>query len=153
MGILMTDRQASSEVVEGGQDSRDNRIAEVFSRKSSFGILEFLFEFWPAWMFNKKKRFLPICRIIIGDEDDGSIVIDKNVVITGLLHLASDLTSAVEYNIRSASELSGFVMDVPGGEAHVLELIDDLEGQLKEIREMVENKNLFAAVDDDAQGQ
>src|SRR6516164_9745613 len=100
----MTDHQVPSEATDDAQDENDNRILEAFSRKSSFGTVQFLFEFWPAWMFNKKKQFAPICRIIIGDEDDGSVILDKAVLITGLLHLAGDLANAVKFNIRRTSE-------------------------------------------------
>jgi hypothetical protein len=99
------------------------------------------------------KTIAPLCRIIIGDEDDGSVLIDKNVVVTGLLHLARDRTSAAAFNFQQVSELPGFVMDVPGGESHVIELVDNLEGLLKEIRGMVEKNKIFAAVEDDRHKQ
>jgi hypothetical protein len=149
----MSDQQVPTEPTEGDQDESNHRIQEVFGRKSSFGALQFLFEFWPAWMFNKNKHFAPICRIIIGDEDDGSVLVDKTVLVTGLLHLANDLASAVAFNIQRASELPGFLMDTPGGEPHVLELMDDLEGQIKEIRGMIEKNKLFAAIEDDEHDQ
>src|SRR3979411_2805493 len=114
----MSDQQVPAEPTEGDEDESFDRILEAFSRKSSFGASQFLFEFWPAWMFMPKgKQIAALCRILIGDEDDGSVLLDKIVFITGLLHLAQNLTSAVAFNIRRASELPGFVMDVPGGES------------------------------------
>ena len=150
----MSDQQVPAEPAEGDQDESDNPILEAFRRKSSFGMFQFLFEHWQAWMINtESKTIAPLCRVIIGDEDDGSVLIDKNVVVTGLLHLARDLTSAAAFNFQQVSELPGFVMDVPGGESHVIELIDNLEGLLKEIRGMVEKNKIFAAVEDDGHKQ
>jgi len=132
------------------EDQVENQIQETFDRNSTFAKYNFLFEFWQAWMINATKRHvLPICRIIIGDEDDGSVLLDKPVMITGLLHLAYDLTKAAGFNISRVSELPGFVMDLPGGESHVVELIEALENELKEIRRIVEGNKLFAAVEDD----
>jgi hypothetical protein len=148
-GATMSDQQLPAEPAVGDQDDSDNQILEAFRRKSYFGVYHFLFDAWQAWMINTERRSIaPLCRIVIGDEDDGSVLIDKNVLITGLLHLADDLTSTVAFNIRRASELPGMVLDVPGGEPHVIELIDDIEGSLKEIRELIEKKKIFAAVDD-----
>lgn len=150
----MSDQQVPAEPAEGDQDENDNPILKAFGRKSSFGVYHFLFEFWQAWMINsEKKKIAPLCRIIIGDDDDGGVLLDKNVIVTGLLHLAGDLTSAVAFNIHGASELPGFVLDVPGGKSHVIELIDDIEETLKEIRELIEKNRIFAAADDDEHKQ
>jgi hypothetical protein len=97
------------------------------------------------------RRFAPVCRIVLGDEDDGSVLMDKPVLITGLLHLADDLVNAEEFNIGRASELTDVVMDVPGGQAHVLGLITDLEGRLNRIRALVGANSLFGEVKDDEQ--
>jgi hypothetical protein len=145
----VTDQQAPAEVPH--DDNENDLILEAFRRKSSYGVAQFLFEFWPAWMFSpKRKAIAPLCRVIIGDDDDGSILIDKSVLITGLLHLAEALTRAVAFNFQRASELPGISVDVPGGESHVLGIIGSVEEQLKIIRKTVENKN-FILPDDDEQ--
>ena len=146
----MSDQRAPDERTGGGDVDDDNEALKAFRRKSSPGVWQFFYDWWPAWMIDtERNRLAPLCRIMIGDDDDGSLLIDKHVILTGLLHLAINLTRTAESTIQRASEISGFVMDTPGGEAHVLELIDDLQGSLKEIREIIENKKMFAAVEDD----
>jgi hypothetical protein len=146
----VSDQQAPAEPTASDQEENEDQILEAFHRKSSFGASQFLFEYWPAWMFSsKRKAIAPLCRIIIGDENDGSVLLDRPVLITGLLHLAQSLASSVAFNIQRASELPGVAMDVPGGVSHVLEIIDDLEGQLRDIRKMVEKKDLFLPDDDE----
>jgi hypothetical protein len=151
----MTDQQVPMpEPRDGDQEETDNPVLEEFRRKTSPAILYFLFDYWPAWMIStQRKAIAPICRILLGDDEDGSVLIDKHVHLTGLLHLADDLTSTVAFNLQRAMDLPGFVMDVPGGESHVLELIDAIEGQLKEIRSIVEKNKLFAVVEDDEHKQ
>ena len=138
---------------ESNQDEPDPRFL-AFRRKSSIGVYHFFFDFWPAWMVDgEAKDIAPFCRIIIGDDDDGSVLIDKNVLLTGLLHLISDLTNTVEFNIERALKLPGLTMSVPGGKPHVLELIDDIEDSFKDIREMIESNRVIAGVDDDDAAQ
>jgi hypothetical protein len=146
----MSDQQALVQPTDGDQDEIDHPALRSFGRKSSFGVYQFLFEFWQAWMIiPEQKRLAPLCRIILGDEDDGSVLLDKTVIVTGLLHLADDITRAVAFNIHRASELPGFALDVPGGESHVIELIDGLEESLKEIRAIIESNKIFAPVNDE----
>jgi hypothetical protein len=141
----VSDEQMPPEPTEGDRDENEDRILETFARKSSFGVSQFLFEFWPAWMFSSKGHAIaPLCRIVLGNEDDGEVLLDKVVLVTGLLHLAEDLTSAVRFNFQRASELPGFVLDLPGGESHMLEIVGELEGHLKQIREIISENKLFA---------
>jgi hypothetical protein len=145
----MTDhRQATAG--EGDDEGEYSSIVDAFSRKSSVGVYQFLFDFWPAWMVDgQRKSISPLCRIILGDDDDGSIVLDKNVLLTGILHLIEDLTRAVAVNTKRAAELPGFSMSVPGGESHVRGIIDRIESILKDVRAMVDNDHIFVGFDDE----
>ena len=144
----MADQQVSSEPTEGGQGA-DSPSAE-FGRIATIGVAQFLFEDFPAWIvFGEQKEIAPVLRIILGDDDDGSVLLDKTVLITGLLHLISDLTHSVSTNIHLALELPGFSMRVPGGASHVLELVTDIEDEVKKIREGVETNEIFVGIDDE----
>jgi hypothetical protein len=137
----MTDQQASADERD---DHDDDDVVEAFVRKSTVGVYQFLFEFWPAWMVNgKRKKIAPLCRIVVGDDDDGSVLLDKNVMITGLLHLVADLTRAVSVNIGNAEGMPEYTMEVPGGMPHVLELLGHIEDVLKDIRHKTESRPIF----------
>ena len=114
-----TEGKTSSEPTEDGETEEDvSPIISAFRRKATAGIFQFLFEDYPSWMvFGNAKAIAPFCRIIIGDDDDGTVLLDKNVLITGMLHLIDDLTRSVISNVHLATELKGFVFPVPGGPA------------------------------------
>jgi hypothetical protein len=132
-------------------ESRENDQAETsqseqaFKAKATVGVYNFFYEDYPAWIvFGEAKEILPFSRIIIGDDDDGSILIDKNVALTGLLHLMSHLATTVRANVSLATELRGFAMPVPGGPDHVLNIIKEIESELSQIRDMIKEKKIFS---------
>jgi hypothetical protein len=145
----MSNQQAPDQSTEGDNDDHDVAL-EAFSRKASAGVYNFLYDYWPTWMIDVEgKRIAPLCRILIGDDDDGQILLDKNVLLTGILHLASKLTATATANIWRASKMDGYLLHVPGGEPHVREIIDELESSLKQIRKIIDNNKMFAVIEDD----
>jgi hypothetical protein len=143
----MVDQQAAPEQNEDEQEKISPAL-EAFNRKASIGVFQFLYEDYPTWIvYGEDKKIAPFCRIVIGDDDDGTILLDKSVLITGILHLIGNLTHTTYNNIKLASELPGFVMPVPGGAPHVLEAVTYIERGLREIRELVEKNEIFEPLD------
>ena len=140
----------ADEQVAPGIDQHEaeiDRSISAFNRKATVGVVNLLYEDYPAWIvYGKDKTIAPFCRIIVGDDDDGAVLMDKNVLVTGILHFISDLTRTVSTNIEIALDLPGFVLDVPGGTPHVLELLTDIEERLGRIREMAEKNDVFSDV-------
>jgi hypothetical protein len=142
----MADQEIAPAINHHGETEFDRSI-NAFNRKATIGVVNFLYEDYPAWIvYGEEKTIAPFCRVIVGDDDDGSVLVDKTVLVTGILHLASDLTRTVSTNIQMALELPGFVMDVPGGTPHVLEIITEIEETLEKIREMAEKSKVFSDV-------
>jgi len=80
---------------------------------------------------------------------------DYDLRLETLSDLARGLECRMDVKLTPLADVGRpeFVMDVPGGESHVIELIDDLEDLLKEIRGMVEKNKIVAAVEDDGHKQ
>jgi hypothetical protein len=124
-----------------------DRVDAKFRKNSSVGIVQFLFEYWPAWIvYPETETITPLCRIVLGNDDDGSVLLDKNVFLTGLLHLTEDLLDVVAINVQRCTKISGYKIDVPGGENHVLELLDELESSIKTIRKIAK-KGVFKDIE------
>jgi hypothetical protein len=144
------DEHAAPEPTEEGQDETDIPSVAAFRRKATIGVFNFLFAYFQTWIIDgKAKTIAPFGRIVLGDDDDGSILLDKTVLITGVLHLISNLTKAVSDDIEEALTLPGFVMPVPGGPSHVMELLADIDNALKGIRKTVESNQEFAGFPDE----
>jgi hypothetical protein len=70
-------------------------------------------------------------------------------MLTGILHLVSNLVGSAGFTIETISEMTGFMAHVPGGEPHVRELVERIEDKLKTIRNIIDNNKMFAVIEDD----